>query len=242
MSTKIEYNCSSNSNWGQRGCYKIYKKALDKKRRHRPEVRAKEKARKQTPEAKAKRKEYNQRPEVKEVKENYRQRPESKARKKELRDLPENKAKRIIYRNREENRARTKELRDRPEAKAKRKEYMKEWGSKPENIRNGRSNYLLRKYGITIEDKEKRFKDQNGSCKTCKKPFEVLWGTKEFPSDCHVDHDHVSGRIRALLCVRCNTILGTPNRILKELIRYKEEHQILDLMNGNDYDQEEKET
>jgi len=55
-------------------------------------------------------------------------------------------------------------------------------------------------YGITTTDYEKMLQDQSGSCALC----------PEVPGDkplC-IDHDHASGKIRGLLCDRCNRGLG----------------------------------
>lgn len=42
--------------------------------------------------------------------------------------------------------------------------------------------------------------DQNGRCAVCRDPITI--GT------CHVDHDHKTGKVRGMLCVRCNTGIG----------------------------------
>ncbi len=60
---------------------------------------------------------------------------------------------------------------------------------------------LVRKYGITIEEYEQMLKDQNGVCKICKGPDPA---GKDFA----VDHCHVTGKVRGLLCQNCNTSLG----------------------------------
>jgi len=44
--------------------------------------------------------------------------------------------------------------------------------------------------------------DQLGLCAVCSRPM----GPK--PTDCHVDHDHTTSRIRGLLCGHCNAVLG----------------------------------
>lgn len=41
---------------------------------------------------------------------------------------------------------------------------------------------------------------QGGVCKTCQRPPKVY--------RLHVDHDHVTGRVRGILCGRCNWVLG----------------------------------
>jgi hypothetical protein len=53
-------------------------------------------------------------------------------------------------------------------------------------------------YGITIEQKEEMSKAQGGKCKICG----VLM------TCAHVDHNHTTGKVRGLLCYRCNHALG----------------------------------
>lgn len=71
--------------------------------------------------------------------------------------------------------------------------------SKPEFRRN---NYLLSTYGITIEDYNKMFEQQNGCCAICNKH------QSEFKNRFHIDHNHITGKIRGLLCQKCNHGLG----------------------------------
>lgn len=60
---------------------------------------------------------------------------------------------------------------------------------------------LKRNHGITIEQYNQMFVNQNGLCAICKEhPAE---GTR-----LSVDHDHKTGKIRGLLCIRCNAGLG----------------------------------
>lgn len=62
----------------------------------------------------------------------------------------------------------------------------------------------LASYGITKETYVQKFKDQQGLCAICKKPWEGNVGNP----DLVVDHDHASGKIRDLLCPHCNHLLG----------------------------------
>ena len=52
------------------------------------------------------------------------------------------------------------------------------------------------RYGITEEQFNDLFDQQNGFCAICHKPAVV------------VDHDHKTGSVRGLLCSRCNAGLG----------------------------------
>jgi hypothetical protein len=53
------------------------------------------------------------------------------------------------------------------------------------------------KYGITIEQYDELLATQEGHCALC-----------ESNSRLHIDHDHLSGRVRGILCWKCNTALG----------------------------------
>jgi len=57
-------------------------------------------------------------------------------------------------------------------------------------------------FGITIEDYNRMFLEQEGKCKICKQHQTAF--KKRFA----VDHDHKNGRVRGLLCDACNTGLG----------------------------------
>jgi len=64
-----------------------------------------------------------------------------------------------------------------------------------------RNNTLKREFGITLNDYNKMFQEQQGCCKICNKH------QSNFKKALHVDHDHITNKIRALLCVVCNTRL-----------------------------------
>lgn len=59
-----------------------------------------------------------------------------------------------------------------------------------------------RRYNITEADYLKMMAAQSGRCKVCGGPPDTKDGLL------HVDHDHGSGAVRALLCKACNTALG----------------------------------
>lgn len=55
------------------------------------------------------------------------------------------------------------------------------------------------KFGITIEQFRSMFDEQGGRCAAC----------RDLPSTYfHIDHHHESGRVRGILCDRCNPALG----------------------------------
>jgi hypothetical protein len=81
------------------------------------------------------------------------------------------------------------------------RDYMREYRSRPERKRAAREGHLRRKYGITLEDYEATLEAQGGGCKICGDP-------PPEGGSLHVDHDHVTGKIRGLLCFRCNNAIG----------------------------------
>jgi hypothetical protein len=69
-----------------------------------------------------------------------------------------------------------------------------------ETKRRYQRNWHLKKtYGISIEEYEALLKTQDGHCAICP----ATRGASDRESLC-VDHNHITGASRALLCVRCN--------------------------------------
>lgn len=71
--------------------------------------------------------------------------------------------------------------------------------------------YNLKKcYNLDWEDYLDLYKQQEGCCAICgvkKLPFKVNDLQKR--TDCmYVDHDHITMKVRGLLCHHCNTLLG----------------------------------
>ena len=61
----------------------------------------------------------------------------------------------------------------------------------------------LRKYGLTLLDYDEMVKTQDGRCRICGTTVSGIAGEVWA-----VDHDHVTKRVRALLCSDCNAGLG----------------------------------
>jgi Recombination endonuclease VII len=69
-----------------------------------------------------------------------------------------------------------------------------------------RDHVLRRDYGITEAEYDAMLAAQNGLCALCGKPPKP--GGKGTASRLNVDHDHETGRVRALLCTNCNRGIG----------------------------------
>ena len=80
-----------------------------------------------------------------------------------------------------------------------------------------RAKYLRATFGLTQSDYEAMLTVQDGVCAICRRPGEQSY------KGLHIDHDHESGRVRGLLCHRCNMalgLLGDSVTVLAEAIAY----------------------
>lgn len=89
-----------------------------------------------------------------------------------------------------------------------RKASLKHWRALDDNKKHER---WIKRYGITSEEYKKMFEKQDGLCKICNK----LCNSGHLLS---VDHCHATGKVRGLLCKKCNTALG----MLDDNVRYFE--------------------
>lgn len=85
-----------------------------------------------------------------------------------------------------------------------------------------KNSQLKRKYNITLNKLNEMKEIQNHKCAIC--------GTSNPKGKgLHVDHDHITGVVRELLCGNCNTSIGKLKYdldILKSAIKYIEKHNI----------------
>lgn len=78
------------------------------------------------------------------------------------------------------------------------------------------------KYGLTKEQYEELLEKQGGICAICRQP-ETRTTKAGVTMLLHVDHCHNSGKIRGLLCHRCNSALGLfmeSSEILSSAVNY----------------------
>jgi len=76
-----------------------------------------------------------------------------------------------------------------------------------------RNNYLKRTYGITLEEYQIILENQNFSCAICLEHIDNVLNTL------YVDHCHTTGKIRGLLCSKCNVSLGLMKENTTNIIR-----------------------
>ena len=89
-----------------------------------------------------------------------------------------------------------------------------------------KSTNLKTKYGITLEEYNELFSLQRGKCAICNIHQSDL-GRPLF-----IDHCHLTGKIRGLLCQHCNCLLGYSGdnvEVLKNSIKYLENDIIVEM-------------
>jgi Fe2+ transport system protein FeoA len=89
----------------------------------------------------------------------------------------------------------------------------------PEIGKKARVRRRFREYGITEEQRIDMIRKSAGHCTICKEPAPLV-----------IDHCHGSGKVRGLLCNKCNTALGMfkdSTEILSSAIEYLEKSKKL---------------
>lgn len=77
---------------------------------------------------------------------------------------------------------------------------------------------LLKTYGVTLEEKLEMLAKQGSMCGICTTPISQEDGQKAA-----LDHCHKTGKVRAILCKKCNSLLGFARddvQILQNAIKY----------------------
>jgi len=135
--------------------------------------------------------------------------------------------KKSYMKHRERRRAGEKKWRS--ENKEKIRGQYRRWVEKNKDIVTDthRRNNLRSSYSMTIEEYNKIFLFQGGKCAICGKPETAK---RKWLS---VDHDHKTGKIRELLCLKCNNGVGLflddPN-LLELAASYLRQHTEENLM------------
>lgn len=80
----------------------------------------------------------------------------------------------------------------------------------------------VRKYGLTAAMAHEMLAAQQGGCAICYRSIDFTT-----PGLCHVDHNHDTNEVRALLCRYCNVMLGQAfddPAVLRAAAAYLEDH------------------
>lgn len=101
--------------------------------------------------------------------------------------------------------------------------YRKTGGKAAQAVRSRKHN--LKKYGLTAEQYDLMLESQGGVCAICSTEgaFESRQGYRLF-----VDHCHITGNVRGLLCHSCNAGLGhfrDSTQLLETASRYLNENR-----------------
>jgi len=100
-----------------------------------------------------------------------------------------------------------------------RKAYPKVW----------KNTYLMRGFGITLQEYGDMLVKQNGVCAICQRPeTEMRGGNLKALA---VDHNHNTGKVRDLLCAACNQMIGKAQEsrdTLLAAVRYLDKHADVD--------------
>ena len=94
------------------------------------------------------------------------------------------------------------------------------------NPRSRLNSSLKSDFGITIEQFDLMMKLQNGLCAICKGP-EIVKHQNGNVRQLSVDHNHKNGKVRGLLCTRCNQGIGSlreDRNILTNALEYLEKN------------------
>ena len=110
--------------------------------------------------------------------------------------------------------------------------------SNPNRIKQrkaGRQAYnLKRRYGLSLSDYQDLIRKTNNECVICKK--ELVFGVSSFDEPKNmgtnsaiscIDHNHKTGRVREIICIKCNSIIGLCGErieVLLEVINYLNKH------------------
>jgi hypothetical protein len=84
------------------------------------------------------------------------------------------------------------------------RETQRNWRRKHKDV--ARAQYFKKFYNITLEQYAEMAKNNNNKCSIC-----------GLETKLYVDHSHITGKVRGLLCHKCNTGLGFFNDSIDNL-------------------------
>lgn len=104
-------------------------------------------------------------------------------------------------------------------------EYSRRW--RAANLRKAHDSMLRRHYGISIETYELMHDAQGGLCAICGKPEITIDHRTQKVQRLSVDHCHTTGKVRSLLCGKCNKGIAAfdeDRSLLSKAIIYLKKH------------------
>lgn len=115
--------------------------------------------------------------------------------------------------------------RARRKVKKQSQKFMAAWCRKDrkDNPDKYRDQELRKHYGITLDEYNQMHEEQNGVCAICGKPEVDVDKRTGKTRRLAVDHHHDSGKVRKLLCARCNQGIGNLKEdpeILRKALEY----------------------
>jgi hypothetical protein len=104
------------------------------------------------------------------------------------------------------------------------KQYYQE--NKEKVKEKSRKNHLKKKYNLSAEQYLELCNSQNNKCAICNKEESKKTSSGDIQPLC-VDHNHITGEVRQLLCNDCNALLGFAKEdinVLNSAIKYLKIH------------------
>lgn len=117
-------------------------------------------------------------------------------------------------------------------AKASKKYYYSNLEKERKRARDAyskrRQRALLKEFNLTIEQYDNMSLKQLGLCAVCKQPETQVYRSSGRVRSLAVDHCHITGKIRKLLCGNCNAALGMlkeNSKTIQSLLEYCNEYK-----------------
>jgi len=110
-----------------------------------------------------------------------------------------------------------------PKVRARVQQLQRERYKRPEIQAKHKDGDLKHNFGISLEEYQELFNNQNGLCAICNNKEHRTYNGKV--KSLAVDHNHLNGKVRGLLCHDCNVALGyvkDDRLILGRMITYIE--------------------
>lgn len=110
------------------------------------------------------------------------------------------------------------------------KDYQRRWHKqyRANHPEKHRDRELKRRLGISADEFDRLYAEQNGKCAICSQSEQALHPTTHEPRALAVDHCHTGGHVRGLLCTWCNRGIAyfhDKPELLHSAIAYLERHR-----------------